>query len=112
MCLRRAVFFASLAWLPCACSAAAHDAIHTYDQARYPEALERLRSTESLATRWEPRDRARYALYRGLTHLALGDRRDTARWLEEARRAWNRDPTVFSDDERSRLAAALAHLRR
>jgi hypothetical protein len=110
--LCHAAVFASIAWLSSGCSGAVHDGVRDYEHARYPEALEHLRSVEPRVTGWNPRDRAQYALYRGLAHLALGDRHATAQWLGEAKRVCSGDPSVFSDDERSRLAAALAHLPR
>lgn len=81
-----------------------------YDHARYTEALEALQEAEGEALRWRGRERARYALYRGLVHLALGDRESTARWLGEAEEAAARDPRLFGDEDTGRLSSALAHL--
>jgi hypothetical protein len=76
-----------------------------FEQARYPDALRELRELD-YARRWPAEERARYALYRGLTHLALGDARPASIWLRRARAALERDPNVFDDAERGRLAAA------
>jgi hypothetical protein len=84
--------------------------VRDYDHARYPEAIEELREAEPHAASWRGRDRARYALYRGLTHLALGDRRETLRWLGEAKRAADANPTLLSDEDAGRLSSAWAHL--
>jgi len=84
--------------------------IRDYDHGRYPEAIEQLREAERTATHWRGRDRARYALYRGLTHLALGDRPATLLWLGEAKRAIDANPTLLSDEDTGRLASAWAHL--
>ncbi len=61
----------------------------------------------------EPRTRsfdahefARYALHRGLTHLALGDARAAARWLGYAKVSADRDPEIFDDEDRGALLAA------
>jgi hypothetical protein len=110
--LRHAMMVASIAWFSSACTGSAYQGVRDYDHARYPEALEHLISVEPFAANWPPRDKARYALYRGLTHLALGDQHAAMRWLMAAKRAWNTDPAVLSDDERNRLAAAWAHLPR
>jgi hypothetical protein len=108
--LLRAMMIASFAWFSSACAGATHEGIGDFEHARYPEALECFRRIEPLARNWDRLEKARYALYRGLTHLALGDHSATVRWLGEATRASNTDPSVFSQDERNRLAAALAHL--
>jgi hypothetical protein len=84
--------------------------VHDYDHGRYPEAIDELRDAERCAAGWRGRDRARYALYRGLTHLALGDRPGTFRWLGEAKRAVDANPTLLSDEDTGRLASAWAHL--
>jgi len=69
-----------------------------------------MRDIEADASAWHGRDRARYALYRGLAHLALGDRTATLRWLGEAKRALDACPTLLSDEDTGRLASAWAHL--
>jgi hypothetical protein len=84
--------------------------VHEYDHGRYPEAIERLREAEPDAAALGGKGRARYALYRGLTHLALGDRPGTLRWLGEARHAVEAEPTLLGDDDLGRLSAAWAHL--
>lgn len=84
--------------------------VHDYDHGRYPEALEHFREAEQDATALRGRPRAKYALYRGLAHLALGDRVATLRWLREARRAVQADPALLPDDDLGRLTSAWAHL--
>jgi hypothetical protein len=93
-----------------ACSGSFGAGVRAYDHGRYPEALEELRSAERDAVRARGRDRVRYALYRGLTHLALGDREGTRRWLGEAKRAADQSPTLLSDEDAGRLASAWSHL--
>ncbi|HKQ70090.1 MAG TPA: hypothetical protein VJT73_12165 [Polyangiaceae bacterium] len=92
------------------CAGSFGSALHDYDHGRYAEAASTLREAERDAARWRGQKRARYALYRGLTHLALGDLPGTARWLGEAKRAADADPLLFSDEEAGRLASAWAHL--
>lgn len=92
------------------CAGSFSSGIARYDRAEYPQALESLAAIERDAAGWSPDERARYALYRGLTHLALGDRVATERWLGVAKRAYDADPEVFSDADAGRLASAWAHL--
>ncbi len=74
-------------------------AIDAYAEARYPEAVESLRATADPGN-------ARYALYRGLSELAVGNARSADTWLGRAWEAADRDPDVFSEQERGRLVAA------
>jgi hypothetical protein len=85
--------------------------VHAFSHGRYPEALEQLAVAEHDAKHWSSRrERTRYALYRGLTHLALGHRVPTMFWLGEAKRALDADPLLLSDGDAGRLASAWAHL--
>jgi hypothetical protein len=84
--------------------------VRDYDHGRYPEALEELRSVECDAATWSSASRARYALYRGLTLLALGARPAAVHWLGEAKRALDEEPMLLSDGDAGRLASAWAHL--
>jgi hypothetical protein len=96
-----------------ACSACAGSfgaGVRDYDHGRYPEALEELRAIECDASGWAPRARTRYALYRGLTHLALGALPAAVHWLSQAKRAADESPTLLSDEDTGRLASAWAHL--
>jgi hypothetical protein len=92
------------------CAGAFRDGVRQYNHGRYPEAALSFRRLEWDAQEWSPRDRATYALYRGLTHLALGDRTQTLVWLGVAKRAFDADPRVFSDEDGGKLASAWAHL--
>ncbi len=106
----RACCFAALAWWASGCTGSFGAGVRDYDHGRYPEAIEQLRDVERDALGWHGCDRARYALYRGLTHLALGDRPETIRWLGEAKRAVDANPTLLSDEDAGRLGSAWAHL--
>jgi len=92
------------------CAGSFGNGVRDYDHGRYPEALEELRTVECDATGWSTRARAQYALYRGLTHLALGARPAAIRWLTEAKRAIDERPTLLTSDDAGRLASAWAHL--
>jgi hypothetical protein len=84
--------------------------VREYDHGRYPEALDHFREAEPDAAALSGQRRARYALYRGLAHLALGDRVATVRWLREVERAVRAEPTLLADDDLGRLSSAWAHL--
>jgi hypothetical protein len=73
---------------------------------RYPEALEHLAAEEPAAASFTGPRRARYALYRGLAHLALGDAPATARWLGEAKARFDDEPTCLSPEDAGRLRDA------
>jgi hypothetical protein len=94
-------------WL-CAsgCHSALSDAMASYTDAQYPTAAAQFRAAESEARRLPARDFANYALYRGLTHLALGDAAAAARWVGYAKQSADRDPYVFNDTDRGALLAA------
>jgi hypothetical protein len=94
--------------LPCvvACHSALDDAMASYTDARYPSAAAQFRAFEPAARSLAPEAFARYALYRGLTHLALGDARAAARWLGYAKQCLDRDPAQFDERERGELVAA------
>jgi hypothetical protein len=94
-----------------ACFTPFGDGVRAFSHGRYPEALEQLAAAEYDAMRASSkRERIRYALYRGLTHLALGHRAPTIFWLGEAKRALDADPLLLSDGDAGRLASAWAHL--
>jgi hypothetical protein len=101
----RWLFLAALPYLV-ACHSALDDAMDSYADARYPTAAALFREAEPSARRLSAVDFANYALYRGLTHLALGDARAAARWLGYAKQRADRDPTLFDDRERGALLAA------
>ena len=88
------------------CHSALSDARASYSEAQYPTAVAQFRAAESAARKLSPRDFANYALYRGLTHLALGDAAAAAFWVGYAKQRADRDPYVFNDEDRGALLAA------
>ena len=95
------------------CHSVLDEALDSYADARYPTAAAQFRAAEPAARHLNPRDFANYTLYRGLTHLALGDAEAAARWLGYAKQCSDRDPLVFSDRDRGALLAAwrsMGHL--
>ena len=69
------------------CHSALDNAVESYTEARYPTAAAQFRALERTSRELRGRDFANYALYRGLTHLALGDARAAARWLGYVKQA-------------------------
>ncbi len=95
-----------LPWLGLGCHSGLDDAMDSYADARYPTAAAQFRAAEPAARDLDARDFAVYALYRGLTHLALGDARAAARWLGYAKQRADQDPALFDDRDRGALIAA------
>ena len=99
-------FFLVPALLTVGCHSALDDAMASYEDGRYPSAAAQFRAVEPASRALPANDRASYALYRGLTHLALGDARAASRWLGAAKGAADRDPNSLSDKDRGELLAA------
>jgi hypothetical protein len=75
----------------------------SYSEGQYPTAAAQFRAAEPDARALDRRGFANYALYRGLTHLALGDARAAVRWLGFAKQCHDRNPLIFDDRERGAL---------
>jgi len=88
------------------CHSALADAMDSYTDGQYPSAAAQFRAAEPVARKLSPGDFANYALYRGLTHLALGDAQAAARWVGYAKQSADRDPDVFNARDRGALLAA------
>ena len=82
--------------------------IDAYDQGRYPEALSALRQVEAGQGERvaELVNDARYALYRGLTELAVGNAPAAYLWLSATKEALAKDPEALDRSDRGRLDAA------
>ena len=103
------VLFASLA-LVSGCQSSLSRGVEAYDQSQYPEAIAELRRGEATWNTESARERTRYALYRGLTHLALGDAHAAESWLRWARRHVARQSALLSTREHGQLDAAWRSL--
>ena len=88
------------------CAGPLDSALEAFDGGRYPEALDELRRAEPAAFRARADMRRRYALYRGLAHLAVGDVRAAHTWLALVKREWDRDPTLLDAQAQGQLLAA------
>jgi hypothetical protein len=73
----------------------------------YPHAKQIFASLETESREYDERDRASYALYRGLTLMAVGDRPQAAVWLREAKAIEDTRPGTLSDEDALRLKTAL-----
>ena len=94
----------------CACGGGLSSAKSDYRHGRYPEAKNELVALEKESATWSGDKRAEYALYRGLVHLALGDRASAGVWLREAKAIDDVHPHTLSSDDRARLDVALDSL--
>src|SRR5262245_47028603 len=74
------------------CASPYAGAMHAFEEARYPRAAAEFRRAERVFVELPRDEQARYALYRGLTHFALGDAREADRWLSHAKHLSDRDP--------------------
>ena len=81
-------------------------AVHSYEESRFPDAMATFRSMETEEKDWSEDEQTRYALYRGLTHLAVGDARAASHWLGLAKRATERKPKLLSVSDQERLTVA------
>ena len=99
-------FLPLAALLALGCAGPASRALEAFEEARYPAAAAEFRRIEPQSAGFDAPDFARYALYRGLSHLALGDVVAADRWLGVAKRLADDDPELFDDGERGRLMAA------
>jgi tetratricopeptide (TPR) repeat protein len=87
-----------------ACGTVANRGSTLYEEGRYVEAAEVFERTEHRLADSTLKERAEYALYRGLTFLELDDTPRARQWLSQAHRMDHDDPGVFDDDERQLLA--------
>jgi hypothetical protein len=77
-----------------------------FREGRLPEAARTLRALEAESAAFPPAERARYALYRGLTQLGLGDAALAERFLTEAAALEARHPGSLARAELGALDAA------
>jgi hypothetical protein len=89
------------------CGGALADAESDFKKGRYAEAKETLVRVEPESKTWDESKRAEYALYRGLTHGALGDRAAASVWLKQAKSIEDARPGTLTQDDRVRLRLGL-----
>jgi hypothetical protein len=95
------------------CGGGLGSALDAFHEGRLPAAAAELRALEPTLGTASASDQARYALYRGLAELGLGNAPAAEHWLTSAWRADARDPRLFDSKEHGELLAAwrsLGHL--
>ena len=90
-----------------ACASVLAEGESQFDKGRYPEAKQTFVALEADSRAYPDARRAEYALYRGLTLGALGDRAQAGVWLREARAIEDAHPGSLSTEDAARLKAGL-----
>ncbi len=85
------------------CSSYVHRGSALYADGRYIEAAEVFERTEGRLAESSPREKAEYALYRGMTLLVLGDLNNSHRWLTYAYDIERAVPGSLHQDKRALL---------
>jgi hypothetical protein len=104
-----AAALASTALLGCTVSAVNRGA-DFYTQGRYIDADQLFEQTEPALLQLEVEERARYALYRGATYLALGDSAGAQRWFGYGSRLGGAALSALSVQEQQLLRESLRSL--
>ena len=89
------------------CASALTEGESQFKKGRYPEAKETFARLSQESRTWDDARRAEYALYRGLTSGALGDRAQASVWLLEAKTIEDTHPGSLSADDLARLRLGL-----
>ncbi len=92
------------------CGGALSEGESQFAKGRYPEAKQTFLYVEGASHGWSAADQAEYALYRGLTHAALGDRAAATAWLTLARSIEGGAPGSLSERDEKRLAIGIEEL--
>jgi hypothetical protein len=108
--VRRAAAIAAIPCLLAACGGPLSAGESQFEKGRYPEAKWTFASLEGQRSTWDDATRAEYALFRGLTHGALGDRGKAAVWLREAKAIEDAHPGSLSRVDAARLRLGLRSL--
>jgi hypothetical protein len=97
---------AALATFILGCSSPLTEARTSFDEARYPDAVAEYRALGASVPGLGRPELFEYALYRGLSHLALGDAAPAQRWLLVAKRLSEASPGLATSDQQGRLMSA------
>jgi TolA-binding protein len=90
-----------------ACGGALAEGESQFKRGRYPEAKQTFASIEAESRSYDDSRRAEYALYRGLTLSALGDKGQAGVWLREAKAISETDPGSLEREDALRLKEAM-----
>jgi hypothetical protein len=99
-----------LALICSGCSSPLAPGKSAFEHGEFPEARRELVALERRYCDYDLELRAEYALYRGLTELALGHASFAALWLGRAKWLLDYEPELFDVDARGRLLAAWQSL--
>lgn len=88
------------------CASPLTEARRSFDEARYPDAVSRYARLAHEVPGLSTEEVFEYSLYRGLSHLALGDSAPAERWLTVAKRLMDATPSRVPLVERNRLLSA------
>jgi hypothetical protein len=91
-----------------ACGGPLADVEALFKRGQYPATHQALLGLDAASRSWDDAERAEYALYRGLTLMALGDRGRAIVWLHEAKAVEDQRPGSLPDEDARRLAVAMA----
>jgi hypothetical protein len=108
--MTRLSVFAGIGLATAGCGSGLSNAIDDYEAGRATHAITQLRELEARGERGDRHECARYALFRGLAHLTLGDALAAERWLLSLKQELEREPGLLSGSETSRLESALGAL--
>lgn len=103
---RRAALLVALLSLP-ACGGVLAEGESQFKKGQYPEAKQTFASIEAQSRSYGDSRRAEYALYRGLTLSALGDRAQAGVWLREAKAIEDTVPRSLEREDALRLKEAM-----
>jgi hypothetical protein len=98
----------SLAW-GC-CGGSLSGAVANHGEGRYPQARAELVSLEPQVPCLSGTEQIRYALYRGLSELALGNAVRAHHWLSKVRQSLEQDPEALAPVERGQFDSAWRSL--
>jgi len=90
-----------------ACGGAFSEGKSEFNAGHYPHAKQIFASIEGESRGYDERDRAEYALYRGMTLAAVGDHAQASVWLREAKAIDDTRPGTLSREDAFRLKTAL-----
>jgi hypothetical protein len=110
--MTRLSVIAGLALAAAGCGSALSDAVDDYEAGRATHAMSELQALAARGERGDRQECARYALFRGLAHLTLGDAIAAERWLVSVKHQLEFEPGLLSGSEKSRLQSALGALGR
>jgi hypothetical protein len=90
-----------------ACGGALAEGESQFRDGHYPAAKQTFASIERESRLWADDKRAEYALYRGLTLAALGDKPTAGTWLREAQAIQDAHPGSLAPEDAQRLKVAV-----